>query len=272
MKHDISYHIWPRDTHFEDVLEWCRQFAADRQLEKALYQGYTLEVSRFEEIHVEDLPQFVRILQVHRQFKTLSTTITFVSGAEGMSPLKFDVYVSEGVVHVGITSPNFDVIRVAHAALKEQFHLGNPAALPGNAARRKVLHATIFLGRHFDKSGNEAARTVERFLRLLRFDVIEGEPYASQPIPDKVKLGIERQDIYICLVTGRREHDWLIAESAFANGKGRHTILMVEEGSEFNPTLSGKDLEQIRFSAGQPEKAFIQLLEEFRAIGVAGLF
>ena len=110
-----------------------------------------------------------------------------------------------------------------------------------------------------------------RFLELLGFDVIQGEEYHSRSIPDKVKALIERQDIYLGLVTGAREHEWLTAEIGYASGKSRYIMLLVEEGTKFNPTILGHDFEQARFPASAVEKSFVKLLAEFRNIRVRGI-
>ena len=91
-------------------------------------------------------------------------------------------------------------------------------------------------------------------MELLRFDVQEADEYRALPIPEKVQKLIERQDIYVGLVTGNREHSWLIAEAAYAQGKDRHIIMVVEEGSAFNPTIRGRDYEQILFPRDSIEK------------------
>jgi hypothetical protein len=79
---------------------------------------------------------------------------------------------------------------------------------------------------------------------------------------------IDAQDIYLGLVTVNPEHDWLIAEGSYARGKGKHIIVVAEEGAKFNPTILGRDFEQIRFAGTNIEEGFIKLLQEFRHIGL----
>jgi len=113
--------------------------------------------------------------------------------------------------------------------------------------------------------------TFTHLLTRPRFDIKEGEPYASRDIPNKVKSRIDLQDIFICLVSGSREHPWLIAEPSYALGKGKHIIVLSEEETKYDATILGRDLEQIRFPSGHVEKAFIPLLQEFRSIRIKGL-
>jgi hypothetical protein len=124
------------------------------------------------------------------------------------------------------------------------------------------------LGRHFDNRAAALGRSVKEFLSLLAIEVVEGEAYSAQRIPAKVESLIDSQEIYIGLVTKNPEHDWIIAEVAYARGKGKHIVLILEEGANFNPTILGRDFEQIRFSGDTVEKTFTKLLREFRSIGL----
>jgi len=106
-------------------------------------------------------------------------------------------------------------------------------------------------------------------MELLRFDVKEAEEYRALRIPEKVQSLIKGQDIYVGLVTGKREHEWLIAEAGFAQGQDRHVIMVVEDGAGFNPTIQGRDYEQIPFPPDHVEKSFIKLMQEFRSLGIS---
>jgi hypothetical protein len=156
--------------------------------------------------------------------------------------------------------------------LKEALRLSNPpeSELLGNAVA-KYLHATIFLGKHFDEATVKPSAVFSDFLTLLRFSVLTAEPYRALPIPQKVKALIDRQDIYLGLVIGTREHDWIIAEASYALGRDKQIVLLVEDGSRFNPTLQGKDFETIPFPKDSIEKSFLKLLQGFRSMNITGI-
>lgn len=163
------------------------------------------------------------------------------------------------------------MVSAAHTFIKDTFQFRNPEVPLPDARRAIYPQPTVFVGRHFDSSGDESFSGLSKFLRMLGFDVRQGEEYRSESIPKKVAARIDGQDLYICLVTGVREHDWLIAEAAYAKGRGKHIILLLEESATFNPTILGRDLEQIRFPPSHIEKSFIPLMGEFRSIGVQGI-
>ena len=127
------------------------------------------------------------------------------------------------------------------------------------------------MGRHFDSKSDKAFDTLSNFLTLLGLEVLQGAEYSSRDIPDKVKERIDRQDIFLCMVLGSRNHAWLNAEPAYALGSRKHIVLLIEDDSGYDPTILGKDLEQIRFTKGAIEKTFIPLLREFRNIRIKGL-
>lgn len=174
-------------------------------------------------------------------------------------------------IWIDISGSDDDTIVAAHDFIRKEWRLSNPPIHKREEGRPRNLQATIFLGKHFDAESETPSRVLRQFLELLRFDVQEADEYRATTIPDKVKKLIERQDIYVGLVTGKRDHAWLTAEAAFAHGKDRHVIMVIEEGSDFNPTIQGHDYEQIRFPSKLVEKSFIGLMQEFRSLGISGL-
>ena len=185
--------------------------------------------------------------------------------------IEFDFVADGESILLSVGSDDPDLRDGALEEARTRFNLRNPNPPLPDPERRKDVHATVFLGRHFDEQAKRAADKVGRFLSLIGFDVVDGEEYNAQPIPEKVRTRIRRQDIYIGLVTGQRNHDWITAEAAYALGERKHVVLLVEESSEFRPTITGGDREQIRFPLGVVEVSFIKLLEEFRSVGVSGL-
>ena len=173
-----------------------------------------------------------------------------------------------GTVDVSVDFPEADIVRLLQEQLRVDFQL-QKAPIPSSDARRAIYpQPTVFLGRHFDERAVAIAQKLKEFLRLAGLNVIEGEQYTAQSIPTKVMERIDAQDIYIGLITSNPEHDWLIAEVSYARGKGKHIVVIAEQGSKFNPTVLGHDFEQIRFLDANIEQSFIPLLQEFRGIGV----
>jgi len=55
-------------------------------------------------------------------------------------------------------------------------------------------------------------------------------------------------------------------------GKNKHIILLVESATKIDTGILGKDLEYITYPENEIEKTFCSLLQEFRSIGVKGIF
>jgi hypothetical protein len=270
-KRTLSYHIWPRELAVEEVLLWARAFSEKRGFTHANHSFFQLSISEFEDYNCSSVEEICEVLRANRNFIHLSADQDFVQPDNKERRLKFEVTVGSGTVNLAVGANELDVISAAHEEGKVKFSLRNPNRPPVDRERAKWLQATIFLGRHFDEETASVSRKLSNFLSLIGFQVVEGEEYNSQPIPEKVKQRICAQDIYVGLVTGKREHDWITAEAAYALGRGKHIILVVQEGSRFNPTLTGIDREQIRFTADNVEASFVKMLEEFRSVGICGL-
>jgi hypothetical protein len=231
-------------------------------------QFHSIAFDRFESAETNDFDDFVTTLRKAPRFNRFQMIMKFVS--EGKS-VRFAITYDRDNVRVDVAASDDDLGVAAHQFVKDEFGLSNPNIPESDPTRRKNLHATIFLGRHFDDPSEQEAKKLSNYLRLLGFSVVDAERYQAEPIPNKVKRLIDGQDIYLGLVVGDREHNWLVAESAYAQGKEKHVILVIEEGSTFHPAIHGRDMEQIQFSRGRIEESFIRLLQEFRAIGINGL-
>lgn len=268
----ITYHIWPRDISFENFVQWPGAFASKRGITKATYTFHQLKVNKYENISCRDTLQLAEILKRQGDFENLRTSEEISDPDNKSREFKVALIFSRDSIAVSFASSDIDIVNAAHADIKDQFNLRNPAIPQADPMRVSKLHATIFLGRHFDTKTGVIASKLNKFLSLIGFKVVEGEEFNSQAIPEKVRQRIDAQDIYIGLVTGTREHEWITAEAAYAQGKGKHVILIIEEKSGFRPTILGRDHEHIPFGAGAIEQAFIKLLGEFRSVGVSGLF
>ncbi len=233
-------------------------------------QQYSIRFDAYESAHPGSFDEFLGALQQARSFESLRCQLPFV-GSRKSPTMTVAVEYHPSHIYVAINGSHDDMVVAAHQYIRKEWRLGNPPIHRPQEGRPRNLQATISLGKHFDSESQAAASTLRRFLELLRFDVEEADEYRALPIPEKVQSLIEQQDIYVGIVTGQREHSWLTAGAAFAQGRKRHVIMVVEEGAGFDPTIQGRDCEHILFPAGSVEKAFIKLLREFKSLGISGL-
>lgn len=267
MKTKIKYAIWPLDLDFERIFGAVEAFASKRGFEKSKNLPYAIEITvdPFESITAHSLEEFREVFKSLRKFEHLSGTQWY---ATKDLFLLVEITCSRNIIEVKVDCENPDIVRLAQEQLKSDFGLRKSPVPQPDFQRATYPQPTVFLGRHFDERASAMAQKLIRFLSLLGVDVIEAERYAAQAIPSKVLSLIDRQAIYLGLVTKNREHDWITGEASYAHGKAKHVILITEEGAGFNPTILGKDYEQIRFVDDAIESSFTKLLEEFRDIGL----
>ena len=235
-----------------------------------VFENYSISLNRYEGAHPDTFEEFLNALKQSSGFDSFHVDLPFVKTKE-KARISFRVSYDSRSIYIAISGKDDDTIVAAHDFIRKEWRLSNPPIHKRQEGRPRNLQSTIFLGKHFDDESESPSRVLRQFLELLRFDVQEADEYRAITIPEKVKKQIERQDIYVGLVTGKRDHAWLTAEAAFAHGKGRHVIMITEEGSDFNPTIQGRDYEQIRFPSKSVEKAFIALMQEFNSLGISGL-
>ena len=272
MQRDHTYHIWPSDLDFPLVFRAVENFVLKRGMKwhENTHHNYSIGFNQYENAHPSSFDEFLNTLKQAGGFEWFHCKLPFL-GSKGSGGMTFVFEYDSSRIKLAINGSDDDTVVAAHDFIRKEWRLGNPPIYKRQEGRPRNLQATIFLGKHFDSESQISARTLREFLELLRFDVQEADEYRARPIPEKVQKLIEHQDIYIGLVTGNREHSWLIAEAAFAQGKTRHVIMVVEEGSAFNPTIQGRDYEQILFLPNSVEKSFIKLMQEFRSLGISGL-
>ena len=271
----IKYCIWPRDMRFEDGLLAVVGFAAKRSLKpdpgKVIFDNiFDITITDFESVKCDGIDEFVAVLRKTPVFERF-TCNPFFRGKRKEHFLHTGVSFDHRRVEIAVASGDVDLVEATHRFLKDAFNLRNPELPTSPDDRPKHLHPTVFIGRHFDELGNQYYDKLSSFLKLLGFEVKQGEEYASQAMPEKVKGRIDTQDIFLGIVSGDREHKWLIAEPSYALGKGKHVLLVVEKEATYTPTILGQDLEQVRFDSGHIEQTFIPLLQEFRSIRIRGI-
>lgn len=275
MKSTIRYSIWNRRFSWADGFVFIRTIVQRRGFDQKgdLIYGI-IRVNPSKTLEVTSLDELIQVLSKLASFDSFMSQTKFVhatkqkGGSLGSTLLHIDLNVSADVA-VAIGSNDYDIVEGIHNEIKEHFRLSNPQ-LP-TPERPLYLQPTVFVGRHFDKVGDEAFRALEPFLTLLGLDVKQGAEYSSQDIPEKVIDRIDSQDIFLAVITGSRNHAWLNAEPAYAKAKGKYIILLVEDDARYDPTILGRDLEQIRFAPSAIEKSFVPLLGEFRNIRIKGL-
>ena len=231
---------------------------------------YYIRFNSYESARPGSFDEFLSALKQASRFESFRCRLPFLNSMDSEA-LTVSVEYLPSYIDVAIKGSGDDMVVACHEFIRGEWRLRNPPIHRPQEGRPRNLQATIFLGKHFDRESQEAASTLSRFLELLRFNVQEADEYRASPIPEKVQRLIQEQDIYLGIVTGHREHSWLTAEAAFAQGRNRHAIVVVEEGAVFNPTIQGRDYEHIAFPSGFIEKAFVKLLQEFRSLGISGL-
>ncbi len=269
MEKQITYHIWPRDIKFAEKLGLIADFVKKRKLKPCSPSWYEIELDRFQKVTSHNIEEFLDLMRHTATFDSFIFHSSFSNTKGGA--LKIGIFYYPSRIGVSVDSCDIDLLEATHAFIKDKLGLRNPEVRPYDNGRAKYLQPTVFIGRHFDKVANEYFSALSTFLELLGFDVKQGEAYASTPIPDKVKARIDAQDIFLCVISGKKGHPWLNAEPAYALGKGKHIVLIIEEGTDYDPTILGKDLEQVRFPSGHIEKTFNPLLVEFRSVRIKGL-
>lgn len=273
----IKYHIWPRSVRFEEKLALLNDFTSKRALKPAAGKivfddTYTLRLDQFQDLRCDSMAELLAVMKRTPTFDSFTCNAFFENPVDKRYlRLGVSYAVVFSYIEVDVASNDIDLVESAHAFIKENFGLKNPEVSSYDVGRAKYLQPTIFIGRHFDAMSKEYFSSLSTFLSLLGFDIKEGEPYASESIPEKVQGRIDAQDIFIGIASGEKGHPWLVAEPSYARGKGKHIILLVEEETQYDPTILGRDFEQIRFPHGCIEKTFIPLLQEFRSVRVRGL-
>src|SRR3990172_10831290 len=141
------------------------------------------------------------------------------------------------------------------------------------------IRLRAFVGRSFLESDEGVWQDFRKLLESLRpigLDFEDAKGAELKPISQKVKQGIERNDLYIAILTRRSPitdstseksflerillafqppksasnwttSHWIVQESGYALGKGRRVLLLVEQGVDFPSTDLDADTEWIPF-------------------------
>lgn len=279
----VTYQKWPKALSFgkkiqhidqtlrkefrlRRVSDGFRQWDNSFHLTKTLTERYTCD-------NHEEFISVINSVPYYESFIWHSTYVRRLCFAL-LSFKRFGVGVdfNRRQVEVSVHANDLGFIERVHELVRTIMDLGNPEHIDKDRYRQKMLDASVFVARHFDQTADEYYRRISNFLGLLDFDVKQGEEYTSEDIPAKVKRRIDQQEIILVVVSGNRDHTWLVSEASYALGLSKHVVFMVEQGVKLETALLGKDLEQIRFPCDRIEETFCSLLREFRSVGIKGLF
>lgn len=280
----VKYQKWPKSLPFAEKIqhvdETLRKEFRLRRVSMGLRQwdnSFRLRKTPTEDYTCDSHKEFIAVIMSVPYFESFSWHSTYapVLGLYPLSPTRFGVGVdfTRREVEVAVHASNdLGFIERAHELVRTVMDLGNPERIDKEGYRQKMLDASVFVARHFDPTADGYYRRLSSFLELLDFDVKQGEEYTSEAIPEKVKRRIYQQELMLVVVSGDRDHTWLVSEASYALGLGKHVVFMVEQDAKVETALLGKDLEQIRFQCDRIEETFCSLLREFRSVGIKGLF
>jgi hypothetical protein len=275
MKKTITYHIWPRDIDFGEkfgsLMEYMDSKGFKIEEGNTRITRFLITENKYNHYKIDFIEEFLELINKLDYIQGFNIILRFIKNDYTQDINLFFDY-NEFSIDVSVGTENNDFLETVHNFIKENFNLDNPYLNSDDQKRAFYPNPTIFIGRHFDENASLKYRKLSDFLTLIGFNIKEGEDYSSSSIPEQVKSRIESQDIFIALITGNNSHEWIISETSYAHGKDKHIILIVENGSNFNPSILGNDLEQIRFSPECIEKSFHKLIREFISIKVKGIF
>jgi hypothetical protein len=273
-----KYKIWPNETNFGEVIKsTVSKIITEYNFIIAEY-GYRkwdnlfhVTICDSENYTCDSDKEFYSVLESNKSFERFTFHICF---KKRFRDQRFGVGIDfDGRnIEIGVHADRIDFVDHVTSLIERELSLQKGFSADKDKYRYKMLDPKIFISRHFDKTGDDYYNRIEPLLTKLGFDVLQGEDYSAAAIPEKVKHKIEKQDIIIVLVTGDREHDWLTAEIGFAVGKDKHIVILKEKESVFNTTIMGKDFEYIQLEYDKIDIAFLKILNEFRQIGIKGLF
>ncbi len=125
---------------------------------------------------------------------------------------------------------------------------------------------SIFIAHIFNDTGFSYFEELEKFLKLLDFEVKSGEKYSPDEIPIKIKKRIQECNIFIVIFSETNDPTWLQQELTFAHTEDKATIILTETGFDFKAGMIGSR-EPIEFPDGQISESYVKILEGFTELG-----
>ena len=149
-------------------------------------------------------------------------------------------------------------------------------ALAENQANPTFKSAKVaFIGQSFLPADAEVNQKVHDLLVAIGLDVVTGEKPRAESVSKKVRMRIDRSDIFVGIFTKREKLEgkqewttstWVIDEKAYALAGGKKLILLTEKGVKSIGGLQG-DYEYFEFERDKLADLLIKICEAFFSDG-----
>lgn len=132
----------------------------------------------------------------------------------------------------------------------------------------------VFIATSFNKSGRAHARRVADFLTSFGIRCVYGEVFGGGRICEGVRAKIDDASFVVAILSRERGAGsrarksaaaWVVQEVAWADGRSKPCLLLVEKGVNFSGGLLG-DVEVIRFSPSKFSDALPEVLRQVQVI------
>ena len=178
---------------------------------------------------------------------------------KGKQEIMWGIRLTSSSITLDIEADDLTFLDGLHEQSRRIFQASNPTPEKSPYLSRYNLKKTIFMAHRFDESGRNISAALEKLLRRIGFQIVEGEGYEARDIPQKIKDRIFSQDIFLCLVTPG-DSSWIIGETTFAMAHNKYIIIICEDGIDFKKGIIGTDYEHITFPKGNIEKSFSDIV------------
>jgi hypothetical protein len=255
-----QYRIYPNDlslrTAYEAVYDHLQRCGYAENKESYCHEiGFTVRLSDERTLRTRTSQEFLELL---KQYPAPHSTWTHCHWKKKDTEVKLTIEVRRSGIDTMVSADDLTTVAGLHDKISEIFQARNSPEEKGGVSRYD-LKPTVFLAHRFDEQGRSYAETVERFLRRLGFEVLEGEGYEARDIPAKVAERIRSQDIFLCLVS-EGDPTWILSEAAFAKGLSKYIVILVQDDLPFKKGIIGTDYEHMTFPKGLIEKTYSDLL------------
>lgn len=144
--------------------------------------------------------------------------------------------------------------------------------MPATPAPTGIVVHSAFIGQSFLPTDAKVNQCVFQTLEALGVKAVTGERPKADLISEKVKKLIEGQGIFIGIFSRRDKiarksewttSPWVIDEKAYALGRGKHLVLLKEQGVGSIGGIQG-DYEYIEFNSDSLEVLTLKLIQIFK--------